>query len=43
MLLKPFWAPFVLLLTIYENLIWLVGRVNPRLHDAALQSLDITA
>ena len=34
------WAPFVLLLTIYENLIWQVARLNPRLHDAALQALD---
>jgi len=34
------WAPFVLLLTIYENLIWLVARVNPRLWDASLQRLD---
>lgn len=34
------WAPFVLLLTIYENLIWLVVRLNPRLWDAALQRLD---
>ncbi|MBM4319577.1 MAG: hypothetical protein FJ125_06380, partial [Deltaproteobacteria bacterium] len=34
------WAPFVLLLTVYENLIWLVERVNPQLYDAALQRLD---
>jgi len=34
------WAPFVLLLTLYENLIWLVARLNPRLYDAALQQLD---